>query len=181
MTKDIPPGPICGNHDRVFPTLNQLHPPEQTPDICPCPGCKETLIWRNLKHRRDYIQSLRLFEEGKEPDVDFHYLILRYQDGLVEVFKGAKLRIQILLAAFQDAIMCKMIRTHAEAVTTTIFIKEISLLLNLSGLHSVQLVDNQEDAKALACSGKGDPYWYPVLKEEKKTEDSSQETEDGTV
>lgn len=174
MTEDTPnpllvqPGkPVydgyCPDHGRMY---SNFQDEMDFPGLCCQHGCLETIEWKKQEE-----------EETKEPTPNLHYLILRYNGGLTEVFKGEKQSILRLLA-----LVLEVLRKTPLGSQAVLHVPQINLVLSLSGLHSVQIVDNEKEMDSLAFSGReggGDPYFYPELKEEEKkeTEDRSQETE----
>lgn len=131
----------CPDHGQVYSNHQEPGPPYG----CTGDRCRETIEWK------------------KQKETNLHYLILRYNSGLVEVFKGEDQQMVLLFDQFRDA-------CFREPRPNKIRIGR-RLILDISELHSVQMVDNKADADALSANpydNKNCPYIYPELKEEKK-------------
>lgn len=90
-----------------------------------------------------------------------HYLILRYNGGTIEILKGAEYQIRALFTQFKDALL---------ETPKTLLIVRINLLLDISELHSVQMVGDDEGSEILDSLVPPDndlPYYYPELRETK--------------
>lgn len=162
MTEDTPSyDGFCPDHGRVYSNDQEPGPPYG----CTWDGCRETIEWK----KREEEEKKETGDRIQETEVGLHYLILRYNSGLVEVFKGDEYRIRVLFASFRD------ILDPILSPGRILFLK--NHILDTSDLHSVQMVDDEKVADSLSFPGRegeGDPYWYPELKE-KNTEDRRQE------